>query len=58
MCLAKQTSGRYFWRRCGRMRASPTWLKYSRLPLHIGLQPSFAIGLDLKKSELVVTRFP
>jgi hypothetical protein len=26
---AKQTSGRYFWRRCGRMRASPRWLEYS-----------------------------
>jgi hypothetical protein len=33
---AKQTSGRYFWRRCGRMRASPTWLKYSNTSISIG----------------------
>jgi hypothetical protein len=32
----KQTSGRYFWRRCGRMRASPTRLEYSNTSISIG----------------------
>jgi hypothetical protein len=26
---AKQASGRYFWRRCGRKHASPRWFEYS-----------------------------